>query len=321
MKLNIIKPIVLIIIGILAFFVGGCIEDAENIKLPAPKIVVSSFISPQDSIIEVRLRKARPFFNDTNSLEYEIIENASVFLSDGEIKVPLEFTKEIQAILNGFINVSSYRTLAKNIPIIGGKTYFLEVNTADGLKISASSRVPLNKPKLYSGYISQYIIRKDTLYQFMSWWTDPPGISNYYYFRTITSISIEGNLIKRVSEINWEDSNTIRDDIQNDGKEIKTYNSVRLSYDSFKKYNSLAYPKGFQLLNIDENFYNYYKNKDIFYSKNNFPGSQVKLDTSGTPTLFDLPYSEPVYHFTNINGGLGIFASYQMDMVPFKINY
>jgi hypothetical protein len=270
----------------------ACEKEVTNIKLPqaSSKLVVTSFISPQDTMLWVSVIESVPAIGKIN-LSSEDIRNATVSISDGERSINLLY--DIQA--------RTYTADAETLPIIPGKTYFLEVTDTKGRKAEASCTVPVTaEPALeiaidsangrYGDYMEYFMLMK---------WQDTPGEINYYRIFAEISTNQEGG-----TQYTWPVS------FESDGS---GYSNIRLYSDNrldgakfsspkgilFHRSNSSQFPRFpaittlySYLLSTDEHYYHYHQSLMNNY---NVDGN---------------PFAEPVLLYSNVNGGLGVFAAY-----------
>ena len=259
---------------LLVFFGNSCKKIVTNIKLPSnPKLVVSCFISPQDTMKSVRLSYSTPLFsNNNNNTAPPPVVDATVVISNGNNSATIPVGA----------NFNTYQLPTGAFPIIAGQTYSLSIATTKGEKVSASCRVPL------SNIASLDVDRKDStpiITTYTTRWNDIPNETNYYrLYYLIThndsNINSSGSSFWDYNEINLFNDN------KKDGKEfvIKRIYSYDVN-DTTKRYFHAF------VMNIDVEYYRY----------------QYSLEHN---TGYD-PFSEPSPIYTNIKNGLGIFAAYQ----------
>ncbi len=106
----------------------NCERDA-NVELPKTdaKLVVTSFISPNNEETHVTVSLSKPVHNSKPSDPYKRINNATVTIN-GTV-IPL--------IGNGVYSIS-----AQSLPVKAGETYDLSVKTPDGKSVTAQATVP-----------------------------------------------------------------------------------------------------------------------------------------------------------------------------------
>jgi hypothetical protein len=266
----------------------ACEKEVTNIKLPqaSSKLVVTSFISPQDTLLRVSVLESVPAIGK-NRLSSGDILNATVSITDGERSVNLLYDTQALA----------YTADAETLPVIPGKTYFLEVTDAKGRKATASCTVPVNaapaleiaidsaKARYGGDYIEYFMLMK---------WQDTPGEINYYRVFAEVTITQEGVDNTYTQPVYFEDYSfniSLYSDNRLDGARFSSPKGFiyKPSYSPQQPVTSTLYA---YLLNTDEHYYRYHQSL-----MNNY-------NTDGNP------FAEPVLIYSNIEGGLGVFAAY-----------
>lgn len=250
-------------ICIIIFF-QSCEKDAD-VKLPVveKKLVVVSFISPQDSLIKVNISLTQPIYNTQPSTD--VINDAEVTISSilGSYKLlfnPIE---------------KKYFIDSSQLKIRAGITYTIKVNTPDGKNAWGSTTIPSLNTTLIAKV--ERIVSTEYTHALHGTWSDKYGSEDYYkvavkYPRYTDSL---GNYYE-------ETAYNLASDKNFDGQTLNS--KVNFSY------NGLTDLYGY-LLHLSQEYYLY----------------QEKLDLSINSTG---PFSEPVQLFTNMNGGLGVFAGF-----------
>ena len=272
---------------LLSFILQGCIEDVKDTNLPSieQKLVVSSFITPGDSI-RVKISKSTPIHYNQELTNwddyYEPLTNASVFITNIETGV----SKEIP-----FNSAKEYYLLTPSeFMIEKGQEYMLTASAVGLKSITAKTSIPLGTPQIQclsidTIYTESQDFEDSNAYEYFDlvvsgYVVDIPNEKNYY---TI------GAQIKEEFYSFWEDttymfyffrSGASFTDSDNDGKDIPFKSDIYLNENSTY---SLV------LLSSDEHYYRYHKS---FYNWNS-----------------ENPFSEPTPLYSNSDGGLGIFAS------------
>ena len=261
----------------ICILLAGCEKDVDNIKLPKtdPKLVVGCFISPQDNYISVTLTRSNPIFGPGHSNTGSLpVEDASVIISDGSnaVTIPYDISNE------------HYEIPASAFPIIAGQTYGLTVSTPKGENVSGSCTVPPSNPVLLtvnftdtSSYNKKITVK----------WQDISGEVNYY--RVVGQmVSIDPATPGDTSFTYMYIASSLYNDHDKDGNEM--YAKLEGYWDGNSGSQLIAYD--FYLLNIDPEYYTYQNSIDHY--------------------TYGDPFSEPSLIYTNIKGGLGVFAAYQI---------
>lgn len=274
-------------------------------KLPHvdSKLVLQSFVSPQDSAIRVVVTETSPLFSES-PVTPKIIKNATVILSNGtrSIRLPFDTVSEL------------YSIRSRAFPIVAGGTYTLKVSDATR-SAEASCTIPTQAARIESYTIdSAYTTvgdnpfgRKDSVFIVQLTWKDIPSSTNYYRvkasMRTATSL-FENNLEKRRiivnTYFNWEDNfgvSEFQSDKNQDGQALSSpQGKVRIpvrrteeSENSYEITSVLSF--NLSLLTTSYDYYEYHKSVDRSRNSGN-------------------PFVEPSLVYSNVKGGLGIFAGY-----------
>jgi hypothetical protein len=273
--------------------ITACEKEVTNIKLPqgSSKLVVTSFISPQDTLLRVSVLESVPAIGK-NTLTIADIPNATVSISDGERSVNLLYNTQVLA----------YTAEADDMPIIPGHTYSLKVSDAKGRKAEARCTVPVTQeiPLEIAIDSAKNQYNNNFMDYFMTMkWQDTPGEINYYciFAEIYTSQGPSGTpYFQPVYFVDSYNRIQLYSDNRLDGAKFSSPKGVvwkRPSSPEFPASNTLiAY-----LLNTDEHYYRYHQSLN---NNNNVDGN---------------PFAEPVLIYSNMNGGLGVFAAYNRTNV------
>lgn len=269
----------------------GCESDVEDMDLDvSSKLVVISYISPQDTLLKVHLQMSQPAIGKRLSSEQLKIKNATVTISDGASVLALAYNAD----------KDHYEGDAKAWPVSAGKTYRLKVITPAGDVAEATCTVPRTEGIEITEINAPYSVEQDYYnsnarkYNISFKWKDAPEVANYY--RTLVykaySITDSDGLKRTFYEGVYRGYNGI--DTQTDEKSkggIMTSEAI-VYYD----YNSDRMDKPFYLYAVlvvsDRHYYLYHQS---LYKQQ---------ETS------DNPFSEPTIMYSNIKGGLGVFGGY-----------
>ncbi len=270
------KAILLLLCSCLLLF--NCTKEAK-IKLPPQenKLVVTSFISPNDYNIVVTVRNANPKFNWSGfwGPQDNNITDASIFISDGitQIRVPFDSVKGL------------YLVPASDLPIQSGKTYYLSVSTPDGRKVTAETTVPSGTLSLNKFEVNQS--GNDTDHVNIKALISIPDLPETTYITGSFDVITSADSLPYYTNNNQSYFFSASDEFQTYQEYVKS--------EQIDVYSAAYYPfieLGVTLLNSDKHFYLYHKT--------------VRLAQGSG----DNPFSDPVMVYSNINGGLGCFGSY-----------
>jgi len=162
----------------LLFLFSACEKDiTEQVQIDAqPKLVITSYISPQDTALVVRVSKTRPAVGKV-VIDGDKVTDATVNISDGSKTIRLFYVAEQQL----------YRVAFSLLPIVPNKTYSLTVSTPNGDQVSAICSVPDTKGITFTKL--EYSVRAENTSGDFAYnrhtldfqWQDAPGRENYYH--------------------------------------------------------------------------------------------------------------------------------------------
>ncbi len=280
------RAVINIIFFLIISMIASCERDINNISLPdfEQKLVIHSFISPYDSSSLVMIESNQRIYGDLSIQETPVVSNVTI--SNGEKEVILN------EILSGYIFTHV------EMPVEEGKTYKLSVTGENGLKAEAYCKVPIRRNfhpevdtihevlEIPEAEIYQKMIRANVFL------TDYPGEVNYYRF---ASRYLSYDSIYLFSLEPWGEDPEFISDRGRDGERFF--------------FNTVSVPDLYQIdsafliiyiLSTDKDYYTYHQSLDT-YSGGESPFIEIS----------------PVY--SNIEGGLGIFASYVVDSLVFRL--
>lgn len=318
-NLNILLAIVLIL-----SLTASCEKDVVNIKHPEfnLKLHISGFLSPDEKNHYISVETNGPIYYD-RILDY----NHGLFsatLSDGsrEISLPPLFHKFYKYAVNDSTTffsdfpvssfnipgvpdsvVSGFVFTSSEFPVVEGKTYVLKVNSDKGLYAEASCTVPYKKnlfPELDTVHITYKNPYDNSGYTYLQtdfYFTDIMGENNYYAFMSeLTSYNSHNFPVRPDNRDLADPKYSCFNDKGIDGKRSKILSTqlpTNLSY-----YDS-AFLKIY-LLNTDKPYYDFHKSIEKYQSG-------------------ETPFTEASPIYSNIKGGLGIFAAYTYDSIIIRL--
>lgn len=266
---------------------SACIKTLDDKDMPnvESKLVIGGYISPQDTIIRIFVRKTSPI-NKKSDFLYAPVKDANVLLSGNGLSTALEYNEKF----------SCYTVPALQFPIAAGATYHLTVSTPTGLYAEGETTVPqdVNSSlrfkmdtilgKNNNGYVSDKL-------EISVWWDDMQNQNNYY--RVYGEAGVLSDPINNPNQYSYHydlQFNTKATVIKDVGYENGKFGPFKAEM-PLQEWNNQIRDVYLCLLNTDRNYYEFYKGYD----------SAIQED----------PFAEPQNVYTNIKGGLGIFASYQ----------
>ncbi|MFO8067221.1 MAG: DUF4249 domain-containing protein [Bacteroidales bacterium] len=282
------------------FLIVSCEDLVTNIDFPdsEPKIVVHSFISPADTAVMVLLTWSNPISSNESYWMPEIIEDAEVQITE---------TGGATASLDYIADRSFYSVSTEEFPIRAGEKYALSVKLPDGRSVDAECFVPYKNESLElidtnTVYLNEWETNFRVEYTFVD-----PGINRNYYYSGVYKDT------KYFDYENYEWRSTVEkfwiiygeSYIYADGEEEKEYLIKAETYlyeDEYPENPPDDMPEDeefitIMLLTTDEHYYQYHKDLEYYYP--------------------DDMFSESTHIYSNINGGLGIFAGYNKYEIKF----
>jgi hypothetical protein len=314
---------ILLVVIIIFSLMASCEKDVNNIKPPEfnLKLLISGFLSPDENKHYISIKTNVPIYYDTTVSwnPGHIIGT----LSDGSKEISLRprfhnfykyavndsitfFSDVPNSIYNvpgvpdssfiGFIFTSS------ELSVEEGKTYVLKVESDKGLYAESSCTVPYKKnlfPELDTvsiHYTNSYDNSKYTYLQPDFYFTDIKGEENYYgVFSELTWPDPPYTYSKTQNKILVDPKYNCFNDKGIDGNRLK----IPLESFSISYLHDSTYFKIY-LLNTDKPYYDYHKSIEKYQSG-------------------ETPFTEASPIYSNIKGGLGIFAAYTYDSIIIRL--
>jgi hypothetical protein len=294
---------------IIAFALASCgsLVQPVNPKIltaSEAKLVVHSYISPQDTAIIVKVERSNPVVGietAVGGITYAIAE-ATVTMGDGVGVVAIPFNK----------TTNDFRMSASKLPIIAGKTYTLKIKLPDGKMVEASCKVPeavkIKEWKLDSlpaNGRNNNNVGFDKGARLI--WQDPAGVGNFYRVQGAYYLQYQTQTSGQAATTNYYQSafsmresrkaTELFNDSKNDGSlfasGIGRFPRPNVSNGATNVKTKIE----LILISCDEGYFNYHKSLEN-YSGNN-------------------PFSEPTLVSSNITGGLGCFGAYNQSRLAF----
>jgi hypothetical protein len=280
----------LFFVYLILFITTGCDKELNNVKLPefVSKLVVTSFISPSDSTSFIKVETNQPIYGDLSILNSA--GNLAVYISDGKTEVKLDTVSGVFSFGNSRMKIDY------------GKSYFLRVESDKGMKAAGSCKVPVNanfnlRVDTFSVYHAEPGYNEWKEMKVKVTFTDPPETENFYRtfgtwvacktFPNTPQPSIHTEYIWFEQELLTEASKDQNGEIVN----ITGFNGFQYADSAFLN---------IILLNTEKSYYQYHKSLQNYSNGDDF-------------------FTEPKPVFSNIEGGFGIFTSYTMEKVTFRL--
>lgn len=303
------------LIGCLCLLLSGCDSlrkeiDPDRLNREAAKLVVTGFLSPQDTILAVKITRSQPVLGEDTGYGYTAadVKDATTTLSSGGKSVALQYDGR----------AGYYRAAISQLPVVGGQTYTLTVLTPAGERATASCTIPtpvaLASVTFDSLTENQYG-RQFTRYFVRGRWQDPAGQANNYqvtglfrYVPVCTGCEKNPNY-KETEQLNplYFDQSTMQTDRSTEGGEMISeraflggYYFGNIPQSGFgSQYKSATVT--INLLSTDQGYYQY---QDAVQRQSQVSGN---------------PFAESVPVPTNIQGAFGCFAGYNRSTMTMKL--
>ena len=286
--------------------------DPGPLGLELPKLVVSSFLCPQDTVLTVKVTRSNTVVGDSISLLQtgNNVTDAIVTLSEGDRPVRLLYN-------NGHTPSDTatqpyYSVNARLLPIRAGRTYKLMVMTITGQRVSSTCTIPqaVDPTVIKFDSLTETQNRRQTQrYYVRVDWQDPAGQANYYQVAGIFRYTASGPNFReeKYNSLTFDDDNRglltdagLEGTPMESGKAYLTLPSSTNGLTSFyNQFNTATVT--INLLSIEQSYYRY---QDAVIRQRRVRNN---------------PFAEPVPVPTNIDGGLGCFAGYNNSTLTLKI--
>lgn len=268
--------------------------DIENIA-PNKLLAVSSFISPQDTLFKVFVYRAAPI-GSTVKIDSAAVKDALVTISDGLKYDTLYLSYETHPVTE----VKSYRYIGKkkNVVVVTASTYYLQVQTPSGESVNALCTIPPEPGKpVVSG------VQENNDFRFFIDW------SNSQLHKYFTIILDADGQYERVHQ-----NGIIKTDLEPSLLEpIEFPSDTQVAYNSYEAILPNAYVAENPVLkvsvrNVSEQLFDYFKSYQRY--------EEWEANNSGNlfPNFQEMPLI-----YSNINGGVGIFAGYNDSSVQIEL--
>ena len=267
----------------------GCTTEAE-IVLPAvpPKLVVSGFISPENPVIEISVTKSASLLSNEKNDRITIVPDAEVWLSNGSDSVLIPFDGD------------KLYTI-RNFAIMPGETYTLRAFAPSGFAVKAQCTVPVKINTSLTARIDSTEVgpqNPDGFYRLESKWQDLPGEGDFYRTHAVEATGTAGSpVITSRETITFLDEPQVKDQ-DHDGRTWQIASDALFDFREVRSRGTLKFYDVY-LFTTDRAYYEYH-NSLYHYRINN-------------------SFTDPMKLYSNVQGGLGIFAAYRMHTIQIPI--
>ena len=270
---------------------SACESDVKNVVLPEfnQKLVITSFISPSDTMSYFTVTSNKKLFGELNT--EEPLGNLTGFISDGLNEVVLDTTE------------TGFKINHNKMQIQYCKTYNLRISSDKGLSAIASCTVPEKRNFIIEAdtfsVLSNYAwLMEERLIDLKLTIHDIPGEDNFYRIiaKSISYFSHPDSQESYCSTGILQFENEFFDDNGMDGGKIikKTNYGINYFYQQDSAYFVIY------LMNLEKSYYLYHKSISEYRDGEN-------------------PFSEATPVYSNITDGLGVFTSYTVDSLIYRL--
>jgi hypothetical protein len=293
--------------------------DPSLLGVTPAKLVISGFLSPQDTILAVKVTRSATVVGDSLSLLQtgNNVTDATVTLTDG--------SKSVRLLYNNIASGDTVRSRpyysinARSLPILAGHTYTLTVQTANGQQATSACTIPAP--------VSPATIKFDSVqetqgrsqsrrYYVITNWQDPVGQINYYqvagYFRyttRCTTCQTDRDQASGTFPLTFDDDNRgLISDVGLDGTLIPSGRAFMTS---------ATLPNN----NQGTGFYSQFRTASVTVDLMSVEQSYYQFQQAviRQRRVRNNPFAEPVLIPSNIQGGLGCFAGYNNATMTLKL--
>jgi hypothetical protein len=269
---------------------ASCERDA-NVDLPQidPKMVVSCFITPGADWVEARVTLTDPVFGSSNQSDpYVPLAGAEVTLISGNLEMPLPFDANFQL----------YMATTDVFEILAGASYQLRVEHPDYPTLTSTTTVPNSYPIIHEFALldrdSVTTSFESTIrYRTKARWSLQSGISKYYVVKHRRLVTYD--------EGGFQYTNTepLADFFFDNASNEQMVEDIWTSQVPYYEGSAPPFSSVHELfvVNASEEYYRFHQT--------------IQNISLGNP------FAEPTLVYSNIEGGLGIFAGYTMQQAEF----
>jgi hypothetical protein len=295
-NLKIIQRTGLIILISVVLGLVSCIDDVDDVDLPHydPKIVVSAFIAPGDSV-KITLFRSVPIYYNLVQVDWMAsfprINDASIVIvntsDNSEITIPYIPGLELYALDPAASDIRA------------GVEYELRISAPGLESVKSRTFVPESAPGISNLKVEKRNVSYGEEVTITGLINDPPGIKNYYFVIAYEVYAYQSWVNDSLFEVAYSYQNYYNffSDSDRDGQDIgfrvtNQFGEGSLSYELF-------------VLSVDEHYYRYHSSLNNYYETG------------------DNPFAEAVLLSSNVESGLGVFGSfnkfrYEVDLSSLK---
>lgn len=285
---------------------------------PSPEIVLNGFIDP-DQTVKIALSRSWDILSEENP---QAVNGAEVNLfENGEL---VGLMKETTTIHPNGNEVGGIYT--SEIVPSAGNLYEVEVTNSGLPDVSASTRLP-EISSSFDARIIEAVEQRDgrTSYSAVVSVVDDPAISNYYELilhhrqTAILGYAEDGSLVfgRETGHLDYDSKNLIFDPANNQGLFSTNSLEVGIFNDDLFGEAPFDFVVTFELYgnNFLQEEHGIEQDSEVIFELRSLSYEYYQYKLTATWQRGQGTLGEPVQVFENIDGGLGIFASYSTDVV------
>lgn len=270
------------IVCVLMAVLTSCDPDVEIENIPAGKLLyVNGRISPRDSSLKVYVFRAAGLSEWIRS-DSLVEKKARVTISDGARETTLQY----------YAGTMQYEGINIFKDAADGTTFTLTVITPDGITVVAHSILP-PKPKLIS-FQCNY---RNNLLKYSIVWDNPGGYKYFQAWTSLAGLTIDG--VGNTGFIRYTNNLPLEPGVFFWDRQPAGINSIADSIPIIYKLEGPA-KVSFTLANMEESVWKYEKTSEKYGNW---------LSNAEESSIIPV-FREPAQVYNNIEGGFGIFASY-----------
>lgn len=291
-----------IYIGFALLLLSSCIKEIEfTSDEVTPRIVLNALLRP-DSVISVNVSHS---LNVLDQADIQALTTASVKLYDGNGNYIEDLVHQ---------GDGDYRSPSLLIPS-AGNSYRIEVSHADYASVNANTSVPAAiAPQIID--TATTLIAQENVFRVRFRYQDPAGVKNHYcvrFYQHYMEYLYDnfGNIVDSIDHFDpiWSSTNSIYFDDAGDIFDTKNqlysrdlvYDGQTVDVDFYIPLWIGNVPEIYiAFSNSSEEYFYFSKSYDLYQS------------TNGDP------FAQPVQIYSNVNGGIGIFAGYFPSVLRVK---
>ena len=295
------KALTLMVIMLLAG-IHGCVDIVADIDFPEtePRIVVHSFISPSDTAVQVMVSRSNPVSLGTSQETIRLIDHATVRISEkGQpgVIVPYYSEKKVYALSTNLF------------PVTAGTHYTLRVEVDGYEPVTGACYVPFPNNTIQIDSYEVEDLEWSELILLDYSFSDIPGQHENFFAPSAYLDELMYNYEQDTMVTGKRAFQTISGEsyISNNGREGRRFVMRAEAYNYRQDW--LGKPPEDEmetsnvyllLLTTDQHYYHYHRTLENYFPDN--------------------PFAEPVLIYSNIEGGLGVFAGYNRFEIVIDLN-